>query len=123
MSAEAPDPFLTAWGLFRALETACEGTGLPDPTVDDLYEAAIDEIGGEGLDAGWHLVAARLRQPCSIMPPRSAATAAASPGSSGSSWGALRRSTSERRRVSPLRVVRRRRDKCSCGATPVKRLI
>jgi hypothetical protein len=58
------DPFLTTWGLFRALETetACEGTGLPDPTVDGLYEAALAEIGGDGLDAGWHLVAARLRQ-------------------------------------------------------------
>ena len=56
------DPFLTTWGLFRALETACEGTGLPDPTVDDLYEAAIAELDGEGLDSGWHLVASRLRQ-------------------------------------------------------------
>lgn len=36
--------------------------GCPDPTVDGLYEAALDEIGGEGLDAGWHPVAARLRQ-------------------------------------------------------------
>jgi hypothetical protein len=62
MSAEAPDPFLTVWGLFRALETACEGTGLPDPTVDGLYAAALTEIGGEGLDSGWHLAAARLRQ-------------------------------------------------------------
>ena len=53
-------PFLTCWGLFRALEAACEGTRLPSPTVDGLYEAALTEIGGEGLDAGWHLVAARL---------------------------------------------------------------
>jgi hypothetical protein len=30
--------------------------------VNGLYEAAIDEIGGKGLDAAWHLVAARLRQ-------------------------------------------------------------
>jgi hypothetical protein len=56
------DPFLTCWGLFRSLETACEGAGLPDETVNALYEAALDEIGGEGLDRGWHLVAARLRQ-------------------------------------------------------------
>jgi len=56
------DPFLVTWGLFRALETACEGKGLPDPTVDDLYEQALDEIGGDGLDRGWHLVATLLRQ-------------------------------------------------------------
>jgi hypothetical protein len=62
MSAEGPDPFLVALGLFRALETACDGKGLPDPTVDGLYETALDEIGGDGLDRGWHLVAARLRQ-------------------------------------------------------------
>jgi hypothetical protein len=54
--------FLVVLGLFRALETACEGTGLPDPVVDDLYEDAIKQIGGEGLDSGWALVAARLRQ-------------------------------------------------------------
>jgi hypothetical protein len=59
---DEPDPFLVTLGLFRALEAACDGKGLPDPVVDDLLEAAIDEIGGEGLDAGWHLVAARLRQ-------------------------------------------------------------
>jgi hypothetical protein len=56
------DPFMTVWGLFRALEAACEGTGLPDPTVNGLLEAAEDEIGPGGLCAGWHLVAARLRQ-------------------------------------------------------------
>jgi hypothetical protein len=42
-SAVAADPFLTVWGLFRALETA--GEELHDPTVDDLYEDAIKEIG------------------------------------------------------------------------------
>jgi hypothetical protein len=40
---------------------ACEGPGLPDPIVDDLYESAIDEIGPKGLDRGWHLVAVKLR--------------------------------------------------------------
>jgi hypothetical protein len=49
------DPFLTVWGLFRALEAACEGTGLPDPTVDGLYDAALGELDGQGLDVGWHL--------------------------------------------------------------------
>jgi hypothetical protein len=56
------DPFLTCWGLFRSLESACEGAGLPDETVNGLYQAALTEIGGEGLDLGWHLVAAWLRQ-------------------------------------------------------------
>lgn len=54
--------FLVVLGLFRALEAACEADGLPDPTVDGLYEAALAQIGGEGLDSGWALVAARLRQ-------------------------------------------------------------
>jgi hypothetical protein len=56
------DPFLIVLGLFRALEAACEGDGLPDPTVDSLYEAAVEEIGPEGLDSGWALVAAKLRK-------------------------------------------------------------
>lgn len=30
--------------------------------MDDLYEDALTEIGGEELDSGWALVAARLRQ-------------------------------------------------------------
>jgi hypothetical protein len=54
------DPFLVTWGLFRALETADDA--LPDPVVDDLYADAIEQIGGDGLDSGWALVAARLRQ-------------------------------------------------------------
>jgi hypothetical protein len=54
-----PDEYLVVMGLFRALERAEE---LPDPIVDGLYEAALTEIGGEGLDSGWALVAARLRQ-------------------------------------------------------------
>jgi len=54
--------FLVVLGLFRPLEAACEGDGLPDPTVDGLYEATLAQIGGEGLDSGWALVAARLRQ-------------------------------------------------------------
>jgi hypothetical protein len=52
-------PFLVTWSLFRALEAADD---LPDPVVDDLYENAIEQIGGDGLDSGWALVAARLRQ-------------------------------------------------------------
>ena len=54
--------FLVTWGLFRALETALDGDGLPDRTVDDLYEAALEEIGCGGLHEGWHLVATQLRQ-------------------------------------------------------------
>jgi hypothetical protein len=56
-----PDEFLVVLGLFRALEAACDGPGLPDPTVDDLYESVIAELDGGQLDRGWHLVAARLR--------------------------------------------------------------
>jgi hypothetical protein len=52
------DPFLVTWGLFRALEAA---ETLPDPTVDELLEAAEDEIGTDGLLSGWALVAALLR--------------------------------------------------------------
>jgi hypothetical protein len=52
------DPFLTTWGLFRALEAA---KTLPDPTVDSLFEAAEAEIGTDGLLSGWALVAALLR--------------------------------------------------------------
>jgi hypothetical protein len=54
------DPFLVVLGLFRALEAADDA--LPDPVVDDLYEDAIKEIDGQGMDSGWALVAARLRQ-------------------------------------------------------------
>jgi hypothetical protein len=54
------DPFLAVWGLFRALEAA--GEELPDPLVADLYEDAIKALGPAGLDSGWALVAARLRQ-------------------------------------------------------------
>jgi hypothetical protein len=55
-------PFLITWGLFRALEATCEHGELPDPTVDELFEAAEGEIGVDGLLSGWGLVAARLRQ-------------------------------------------------------------
>jgi hypothetical protein len=54
--------FLVTWGVFRALESACEGDGLPDSTVDALDRAAEDEIGVEGLIAGWSLVATKLRR-------------------------------------------------------------
>jgi hypothetical protein len=54
------DPFLVVLGLFRALEAA--GDDLPDPVVTDLYEAALAELGGQEMDSGWALVAARLRQ-------------------------------------------------------------
>jgi hypothetical protein len=54
----AADPLLVTWGLFRALEAAED---LPDPVVDELLEAAEDEIGTDGLLSGWALVAAVLR--------------------------------------------------------------
>jgi hypothetical protein len=49
------------WGLFRALETACEGDGLPDSTVASLGEAAEAQLGVDGLLRGWALTAAVLR--------------------------------------------------------------
>jgi hypothetical protein len=52
------DPFLVAWGLFRALEAA---EMLPDPTVGELLEAAEAEIGVQGLYSGLALVATVLR--------------------------------------------------------------
>ena len=52
------DPLLVAWWLFRALEAA---ESLPDPTVDELLDAAEDEIGTVGLLSGWALVATLLR--------------------------------------------------------------
>ena len=82
--------FLVTWGLFRALEAALDGDGLRDRTVDDLYEAVLEEIGCGGLHEGWHLVATQLRQSLIRQPRNSAVTAAASNGSSVSSWDGRR---------------------------------
>jgi hypothetical protein len=54
-----PDEFLIAWGLFRKLEAAEQ---LPDPEVDRFVEAALDQVGEDGLLSGWGIVASILCQ-------------------------------------------------------------
>lgn len=47
------------WGLFVALEMAPMGDY---EAVREFYDAAIAELGEEGLLRGWHLVAVALRK-------------------------------------------------------------
>jgi len=53
------DPTAIVWGLFTKLEAARD---LPDREVDAFYEAAVSEIGTDGLLSGWAIVAAVLRK-------------------------------------------------------------